>query len=111
VLCEVSFCNLKNFQKHIDAVFLRADIQALFTSSQNTKGFSMEKIINMCHLKGLFRIQAFLFFYNYDYIQLLGCSVPKFCTNLSFVRMDYLLKHTPDNSLACIKKVSITDSS
>lgn len=43
MLCEVSFCNLKNFQKHIDAVFLRADIQALFTSSQNTKGFSMEK--------------------------------------------------------------------
>ena len=75
------------------------------------KDLVWKKIINMCHLKGLFRIQAFLFFYNYDYIQLLGCSVPKFCTNLSFVRMDYLLKHTPDNSLACIKKVRITDSS
>lgn len=83
-----------------------------FTSSQNTKGFSMEKNNNKyVPLKGLFRIQAFLFFYNYDYIQLLGCPVPKFCTNLSFVRMDYLLKHTPDNSLACIRKVRITDAS
>ena len=49
-----------------------------FTSSQNTKGFSMEKNNNKgMPSKGLFRIQSFLFFHNYDYIQLLGCSIPK----------------------------------
>lgn len=43
-------------------------------------------------------------------IQTFGYSVSKACTNLSFVRMDYLLKYTPNDSTACIRKVKSIDS-
>lgn len=63
----------------------------------------------MCHLKRLFRIQAFLSFYNYDRNLTFGCSVSKAGTNLYFVKMGYVLKYTPNNHITSIKR--ITDSS
>lgn len=115
MLCEVSFLQFEKFHKHIDTVFLRIDIKRLLLLVVRAQRNLVWKkiIIKMCHLKGLFRIQAF-FFFSFTIIiiiQTFGCPVSKSRTNLSFVRMDYLLKYTPNDSSPCVRKVKITDSS
>ena len=104
------FCNFENFQKHIDAVFLRIDIKLSFT----TKWFGVAKIIiKMCHFKGLFRIQV-LSFYNYDYNpDFWGLALyqkPELIWAL-WEWVFFLLKYTLNDSIACIRKVKSIESS